>query len=71
MEIKQVNAKLNIKVSDNGPAFPVGLVGGYGIQGVYDLLNLIYGDKAELSWQNGPEKSISIKIDLEKLNCKL
>lgn len=67
LEIKQMNEKLIIKVSDNGPGFPEGLVGGYGIQGIYDLLDLIYGDKADLSWQNGPEKSISIKIDLEKL----
>lgn len=67
LDIKQVNDKLNIKVSDNGPFFQEGLVGGYGIQGIYDLLNLIYGDKAELSWQNEPEKSISIRIDLVKL----
>ncbi len=71
LEINQMNDKLNIKVSDNGPAFPEGLVGGYGIQGIYDLLNLIYGDKAELSWQNEPEKSISIRIDLTKLIEKL
>lgn len=67
LEIKQMGGKLIIKVSDNGPGFPEGLVGGYGIQGIYDLLNLIYGDKAELSWQNEPEKSIFIKIDLSKL----
>ncbi len=67
LEIKQESGKLTIKVSDNGPGFPEGLVGGYGIQGIYDLLNLIYGDKAELSWQNEPVKSIFIKIDLSKL----
>jgi sensor histidine kinase YesM len=69
--IKQLNERLIIAVSDNGPAFPEGLVGGYGIQGIYDLLNLIYGDQAELSWQNKPEKSISIKIDITKLSGKL
>lgn len=70
LEIKQIDEKLNIKVSDNGPEFPEGLVGGYGIQGIYDLLNLIYGDCAELSWQNEPEKNISIKIALNKLTDK-
>ncbi|MFI2742542.1 sensor histidine kinase [Zhouia sp. PK063] len=51
-----------IKVTDSGPEFQEGLVSGYGLQSVYDLLELSYGNKAQLSWSNTPEKHISIFI---------
>ncbi|MDO3695234.1 histidine kinase [Wenyingzhuangia sp. chi5] len=54
---------LEIEVTDNGPDFPEGLVSGHGLQTVYDLLRLSYGDKAALKWQNTPQKSICILID--------
>jgi sensor histidine kinase YesM len=58
---KEVN-KLLISVSDNGPNFPEGLVSGHGLQTVYDLLRLSYGDNASLNWTNTPEKIITITI---------
>jgi len=58
---KEVN-QLVISVSDNGPDFPEGLVSGHGLQTVYDLLRLSYGDKAALNWTNTPEKVISMTI---------
>lgn len=52
-----------ISVQDNGPDFPEGLVSGHGLQTVYDLLRFSYGDKAEMSWHNEPQKEITIQIN--------
>ena len=63
--VLKVNKKDNgilISVQDNGPDFPEGLVSGHGLQTVYDLLWLSYGDKASISWENQPEKKIIIHI---------
>jgi two-component system LytT family sensor kinase len=60
--VKKDNGIL-ISVQDNGPDFPEGLVSGHGLQTVYDLLRLCYGEKAEISWQNQPKKKITIHIN--------
>ncbi|MEN9907725.1 MAG: hypothetical protein RLZZ540_866 [Bacteroidota bacterium] len=52
-----------ISIQDNGPDFPEGLVSGHGLQTVYDLLKLSYGDKASISWYNQPQKEITIQIN--------
>lgn len=52
-----------ISVQDNGPDFPEGLVSGHGLQTVYDLLRFSYGEKAEISWHNQPQKEIRIQIN--------
>jgi two-component system LytT family sensor kinase len=64
--VLEVNKKDNgilISVQDNGPDFPEGLVSGHGLQTVYDLLRFSYGDKAEISSHNQPQKEITIFID--------
>ncbi len=63
LNIIKTDKGLEIEVKDNGPDFPEGLVSGHGLQTVYDLLRLSYGDKAALKWQNTPQKSICILID--------
>lgn len=62
LNIEKEANQLVISVSDNGPDFPEGLVSGHGLQTVYDLLRLSYGDKAAINWTNTPEKVISITI---------
>lgn len=62
LEIKKEAENLLIRVIDNGPDFSTGLVSGHGLQTVYDLLRLSYGDKASLRWENAPVKHISILI---------
>ena len=42
---KEINHLL-ITVKDSGPDFPEGLVSGHGLQTVYDLLRLSYGEKS-------------------------
>ena len=63
LNILKTDKNLEIEVTDNGPDFPEGLVSGHGLQTVYDLLRLSYGDKAALKWKNTPQKSICILID--------
>ena len=36
---------------------------GHGLQTVFDLLRLSYGEQASLNWQNTPQKCITITID--------
>lgn len=62
LKIERKENELSISVSDNGPNFPEGLVSGHGLQTVYDLLRLSYGDGASLNWTNTPEKIITITI---------
>ena len=62
LEIKEEKNNLLIVVSDNGMGFPEDMYGGYGLQSVYELLRLSYGDKATLNWTNTPKKSITILI---------
>ncbi|NMH88547.1 sensor histidine kinase [Flavivirga algicola] len=61
--ISKSRSGVAITVIDNGPQFPDGLVSGHGLQTVYDLLRLSYGDNALLSWENTPEKRIMITIN--------
>lgn len=60
--LKKEANKLLITVSDNGPDFPDGLLCGHGLQSVYDLLRLSYGELATMNWENSPKKSIVISI---------
>jgi two-component system, LytTR family, sensor kinase len=62
LSIRKTAEGIAITVADNGPAFAEGLVSGYGLQSLYDILKLSYGDKAEVNWQNEPQKMISVII---------
>ena len=62
LQIKSDSEGIIIKVTDNGPDFPEGLLSGHGLQSVFDLLRLTYGNKANLNWTNIPEKAITIHI---------
>ena len=62
LKISKEQNEITIAVSDNGPHFPEGLLSGHGLQMVFDLLRLTYGDKAALNWTNTPEKMIIITI---------
>jgi sensor histidine kinase YesM len=57
------NNSLHLSVSDNGPDFPDGLLSGHGLQSVFDLLHLSYGENASLNWENLPKKKITITIN--------
>ena len=59
--IKRENG-IEISVHDNGPDFPEGLVSGYGLQSIHDILELSYKNQANLNFENHPKKRIWIGI---------
>lgn len=63
LQIHNAKNGFTIIVEDNGRDFPEGLVSGHGLQTVFDLLRLTYGDNASLSWKNKPKKYIKITIE--------
>ncbi|MFL9830236.1 histidine kinase [Flavobacterium sp. ST-87] len=63
LKVSEKGEGILISIQDNGPDFPEGLVSGHGLQTVYDLLRFTYGDKAEMSWHNEPQKEINIQIN--------
>ncbi|WP_052825878.1 sensor histidine kinase [Neotamlana nanhaiensis] len=56
LTIQQRSNNLVITINDNGADFPTDLYGGYGLQSVYDLLRLSYGNKASINWTNAPKQ---------------
>ncbi|MDI9869663.1 sensor histidine kinase [Flectobacillus roseus] len=62
LQIVKEQNEMKISVRDNGPDFPEGLLSGHGLQTVFDLLRLTYGNNATLNWTNTPLKMITITI---------
>lgn len=62
IEVKQLEKELIITIFDNGPDFPEEPVSGYGLQNLNDKLQIIYGDKAFINWENGENKHFRITI---------
>ena len=53
---------VEVVVADNGAAFPDHLMPGFGLQSIYDKLEILYPEKFELHFVNTPEKYILIKL---------
>ncbi len=66
--VEKTESFLNIRVYDNGPAFPDGPLTGFGIRNTQERIMLLYGEKAALNWINVPEKYIGISIPFTKSN---
>ena len=62
VKIKQVDKALTIAIFDNGPDFPAEPVSGYGLQNLNDKLDIIYGEKASINWENGTNKHFKITL---------
>lgn len=69
--LKQSHGGITISVKDNGPGFPEGTVSGYGLQSIYDILELTYGKEAQLDYRNTPDKCIWIHISKRGVQHKL
>lgn len=61
--VTQEGRKLFIAVSDSGPAFPNDLAPGFGIQSIYDKLEILYKDRFEMNFINSPHKKVLIRLD--------
>lgn len=53
---------ISITVSDNGSSFPKDIEPGFGIQSIYDKLEILYPEKFELSFINEPQKQVLIHL---------
>jgi len=62
--ISKEGTQLNIRVYDNGPAFPDGPLSGFGIQNTQERIALLYGSKATINWKNVPEKFIELSLPI-------
>jgi LytS/YehU family sensor histidine kinase len=58
--ITKDDLQLNIRVYDNGPAFPDEPLTGFGIRNTQERIALLYGPKATINWKNTPEKFIEL-----------
>jgi len=58
------NSKLIIKVEDNGPAFPEDLITGFGLQGIYEKLDILYPGRYEIKIKNGEDKNICLLLNI-------
>lgn len=57
--------RLLIAIADNGQPFPQEVCVGYGLQGTYDKLQLLYGDDYQLALVNTPSKQLTINIPIK------
>lgn len=64
LAISLVKNKLLVKVSDNGSAFPEDLITGFGLNGIYEKLDILYPNRYVIKMQNGANKNISILLDM-------
>lgn len=62
VHVKQHGKDLRISIYDNGPDFPEEPVSGYGLQNLYDKLEIIYGNDAIINWENGAEKHFKVTL---------
>ena len=60
LKIQNHSNGILITVSDNGPSFPEVPVYGYGLQYIFDKLEMIYKGDAKINWENHPDKIITV-----------
>jgi len=60
--LRKVEKWMEIAVSDNGPEFPHELAPGFGLQSIYDKLDIMYPNRFELHFVNSPQKQVIIKL---------
>ncbi|GAA3556338.1 hypothetical protein GCM10022395_04580 [Snuella lapsa] len=58
------NNGILIDVIDDGSDFPETPICGYGLQSIYDKLEILYGTKAKINWTNAPIKKVSVWIPI-------
>lgn len=56
------NNWLTIGIYDSGPAFPEDLIPGFGLQGIYDKLEILYPERFEMNYSNSPLKNVTIRL---------
>jgi two-component system LytT family sensor kinase len=62
VSVRKSEEWLEISVADNGPDFPDELSPGFGLQSIYDKLEIMYPQGFELHFLKTPDKQILIKL---------
>jgi two-component system LytT family sensor kinase len=62
VSVRKSDEWLEISVADNGPDFPDELDPGFGLQSIYDKLEIMYPGGFELHFLKSPDKQILIKL---------
>lgn len=62
VSVNRTNGWLEVSVADNGPDFPDELDAGFGLQSIYDKLEIMYPRGFELHFLKSPDKQILIKL---------
>ncbi|MBN1118465.1 MAG: histidine kinase [Bacteroidales bacterium] len=62
VSVRKSDDWLDISVADNGPDFPEDLAPGFGLQSIYDKLEIMYPGRFELHFLKSPDKQILIKL---------
>lgn len=62
IRIQKEKKDLIISVADSGNEFPKDLTPGFGIQSIYDKLEILYNDRFELNFTNSPVKQVILKL---------
>lgn len=62
LTISEEKDNLIIKIHDNGVPFPDNIFSGYGLKSIQDKLRLLSGEKASMTINNEPEKSVILSL---------
>ena len=63
IDINKEEERLVIKVTDTGNPFPDDFTPGFGIQSIYDKLEILYQNRFEIYYTNTPIKHVTLKLD--------
>jgi len=63
VDIDKKQKWLVINVTDTGEPFPDDFTPGFGIQSIYDKLEILYKDRFEIYFTNTPIKHVTLKLD--------
>ncbi len=63
VSITKEGSSILITVSDSGYPFPADLIPGFGLQSIYDKLEILYSNRFEMSFLNAPVKQVKLKLE--------
>jgi hypothetical protein len=63
VSITKEGGSIFIIVSDSGQPFPADLTAGFGLQSIYDKLEILYSNRFEMSFLNAPVKQVKLKLE--------
>lgn len=63
VSIAKEGRNIFITVSDSGQPFPADLIPGFGLQSIYDKLEILYANRFEMSFTNTPVKKVTLKLE--------